>query len=209
MVDPNTTEINQALTRQPNKSLYQRLAMLNRLGWLVAFVLLIAFIAQSLVFTFSPRQILTADPASGAINGVVLFNDVLARDNTTVIRDLKAWTSSRLSLNSATIFEDAQIAINHLCAELQQQLLAEWQQTAYLASIQQSRGVAKVEFDDSDIQLQRDASGSNFAAVIGGKVLIGAERSSSRPFRIRLGGKLLPKTQNTSLGIEVCDYADI
>lgn len=211
MSDANTVseELNRGLAKNPSKTLHQRLAFSGRLGWFLFAVMVMAFVLQSIVFNFQPKPILTADPQTGDLNGTVLFNDVLVRDEAAITKDIKAWVSARLSLNSSTIFQDAQIALNHMCPELQTQVLDDWQTTAYLATIEASKGVAKVEFNDDGFVLQRDEVGSGFSAVVDGQYVIGLVKPQRTPFRIEIKGTLLPKTQNTSLGLEVCSYADV
>ena len=202
-------ELNQAIQKNPSRTLLERTALIGWAGWVLFVLMLLAFIVQSIAFSFSPRQILTADPVTGQLNGLVVFNDVIARDDATVKRDLKAWVSARLSLNSSTIYEDATIALNHLCSQEQEALLADWRKTAYLAQIEQSKGVSKVEFSNDSVEVHRDKVGNGFTAMISGDTVIGIVDPQRLPFKLEVKGDLFPKTESNTLGLEVCEYADI
>lgn len=202
-------ELNKGLSNNPSKSLHARISFLGLLGWLLFVVAILAFVLQSIVFAHKPDPILTADPETGVINGEVVFDAVSVRSNEIIVKDLKAWVSARLSLNSTTIMDDALIALNHMCSDLQNTTYAEWIDTAYLATIEATKGVAKVEFNDDEFALNRDRIGGGYTAVISGNYIIGVGNPVRRGWRIQISGDLFPKTQNLPLGLKVCTYEDI
>lgn len=201
----------------PSKTLHYRIARFGYIGWAAAFLFFLLFVLQSLVVIYRPTPVAATDE-NGQIAGYVVWNDVIVRDDTQVVADIKRWVSHRLSLNAETVYEDAEVALNHMCESLQEETMNEWFEESedrpgsaaknYLKTISDSGGISKVEFDkESAVDLQTYKG--KFNAVVSGSVKVGIVNPEKVPFKLKLSGDLKPYSDIYSLGLEVCKHEDI
>lgn len=190
----------------PSKTLHQRIARTGWIGWAFAVFFAVAFVVQSIAYTLRPDVPIAVDD-SGRLKGYIVWNDAVIRDDAQVIADLKRWVGYRTSLNAETIWEDAEIALNHMSDLLFDQTYEDWLATGYLRTIEDVRGVSKVEFGQNSIELNRDLD--RFDAVINGRLKVGIVNPQYSNFRVRVRGRLVPYSEQRALGMEVQHYEDI
>lgn len=193
-------------TPNPSKTLHQRIARTGWIGWAFAGLFAVAFVIQSIAYTLRPEVPIAIDD-TGRLKGYIVWNDTVIRDDAQVMADLKRWVGYRTSLNSETIWEDAEISLNHMSDELFEQNYNDWLDTGYLRTIEEVGGVSKVEFAEDSIELNRDLD--RFDAVINGRLKVGIVNPQYSEFRVRVRGRLVPYSEEKSLGVEVQHYEDI
>jgi hypothetical protein len=184
----------------PSLSLFHKIKVVGILGWVAA-----AFFAITNLVTvgfFMTREVpwLAVDELGRPI-GTVVMNDAELRDDATVRADLVRWVQAATSYNSATIYEDALIAVNHFCEELRDEKLAEWKETGFLSIVEETKSISNVVFYDGYPIIARNKD--RFEAEIKLKRTIGV---SGKPelMEFKVKGKLLKRSEEHTLGMEIC-----
>lgn len=119
---------------------------------------------------------------------------------------VKRFVQYYLSQNSATIYEDAAIALAALCPSLRAETQREWIEGGKLARVVQRLQLSRVIFTGFDILKYLDVD--DVQVQVQGKVLVTGAPSSNEVgennFQLELSLKLVPLSVRNYLGIEVC-----
>lgn len=196
-----TSSLNTESPLNVSESLHDRIAFIGRLGWLAAAILLCTNVITVVAFSMQPTPILASDN-NGNVIGTVILNDGTLRGDSEAKADIKRWASAYLSRNSATIWEDAQTAYNHMCPEFQQATKTEWANTGILQVLSELKGVSKVQFVDDYPKLIRNRD--RFEAHLKGHIQSGVANPEFIPFEYKIQGKFVLRSEVKSLGLEVC-----
>jgi len=205
-----TTEIeskplNSVKKLDPSLSLFNKIKVVGIMGWVVALILAITNLAT--VGFFMTREVpwLAVDELGRPL-GTVVMNDGELRDDATVRADLIRWVQAATSYNSATIYDDALVEVNHFCEELRDKKLAEWRETGFLSIVEQTKSVSNVVFYEGYPVLMRNKD--QFEAEIKLKRTIGV---SGKPevMEFKVKGKLLKRSKDNTLGMEICSNESV
>ncbi|EAR07578.1 hypothetical protein [Reinekea blandensis] len=216
-----TTSVNNGGANNPSLTLHQRVAMQGVFGWVAAFVMLVILLVNNFMLAREDKEVLAVDPATNRVIGSVIFDEARVRSVSQINKDLKGWLSAYNSLNAETVWEDAQIAINHMedslaeatfkrWTELSQEQKEKGQAMPYLQQIEASGNVARVVFNDEESTLRRDDRVPTlFYGEIQFDIISGIVNPTKRTLRQSIKFNLVPRSENNSLGMEVIDVQDI
>ena len=205
-----TTEIeskplNSVKKPDPSLSLFNKIKVVGIMGWVAALIFAITNLVT--VGFFMTREVpwLAVDELGRPL-GTVVMNDGELRDDATVRADLIRWVQAATSYNSATIYDDALVTVNHFCEELRDKKLAEWGETGFLSIVEQTKSISNVVFYEGYPVLMRNKD--RFEAEIKLKRTIGV---SGKPevMAFTVKGKLLKRTKDNTLGMEICSNESI
>ena len=180
------------------------------LGWIL-FALTAAYHGLFVLIKISqPIPVLTFDK-EGRLLGNIDYVDPMQRTDNELLGDTKYFLIHYLSANSATIYDDAAIALTMMSEELRQKKIEQYKTTNQLKTIEEADVSSRVVFarDDEDkkkptVVWRRDGKA---AVRLGGQVRIGDEIGND--FFVELTLKLVPRTLSNAHGIEVIDIRDI
>lgn len=209
--DEQESQVTQSLNAKSTElqghsgSLIVRLARLAWLGWILFFIMLVAFILQGFLNSLSTPVMATEN---GRIIGEVVYNEPYIRDRMQIQRAVKVWTESYLVSNASTLDEDMSIALSHTCPDLQTQLIKEWEATDHYYQVKSQQLRTKVFWaQEEPIQLLK-VRDFDYEAKIRGEVL-NLDTNTSARFDLRVVFRLVKRSLSNSLGIEVCGARDL
>ncbi len=178
------------------------------LGWVLFFITAGYHALYVLVKTSQPIPVLTFD-SQGRLLGQIDYVDPMQRADNELLADTKYFLIHYLSANSATIYDDAAIALTMMSDELRKKKLEQYKLTNQLKLIEQadvsSRVVFAREGDKKPAVIwRRDGKA---AVRLGGQVRVG--KDTENDFFVELTLRLVPRTLENAHGIEVIDIRDI
>lgn len=178
------------------------------LGWVLFFCTALYLGLYILVKTAQPIPVLTLDE-QGRITGRVDYANPLQRTDGELIADSKYFLLHHLSANSATIYEDAAIALSMMDQSLREKTLAQYKQTNQLRQIEQADVTSRITFardDDKAPQIawrREDTAGVRLQ----GEVRIGDDTSNA--YAVELTVRIVPRTLDDPHGLEILAIRDI
>jgi len=178
------------------------------LGWVLFFLLALYTGAYILVKAGQPIPVLTMDQ-DGRLLGNIDYVDPLSRTDIELISGAKYFLQHHLSANSATIYEDAAIALSMMDDDLSERTLAQYKTTNQLREIEKADVTSRLTFAREPEQRARVAWRRNDTAAIDlrGDVRIGD--NVSNPYYVELTVQIVPRTQDYAHGIKIIDIRDM
>ena len=178
------------------------------LGWVLFFLLALYTGAYILVKAGQPIPVLTMDQ-DGRLIGNIDYVDPLSRTDTELISGTKYFLLHHLSANSATIYEDAAIALSMMADRLSERTLAQYKTTNQLREIEKADVTSRMTFAREPEQRalvvwRRDDTA---AIALQGDVRIGEEISNA--YYVELTVQIVPRTQDYAHGIKIIDIRDM
>ncbi len=178
------------------------------LGWVLFFLTAGYHALYVLVKTAQPIPVLTFD-AQGRLLGQIDYVDPMQRADNELLADTKYFLIHYLSANSATIYDDAAIALTMMSEELRKKKLEQYKLTNQLKLIEKADVSSRVVFaregdKKPTVIWRRDGKA---AVRIGGQVRVG--KDTENDFFVELTLRLVPRTLENAHGIEVIDIRDI
>jgi len=178
------------------------------LGWVLFFLLALYTGAFVLVKAGQPIPVLTMDQ-DGRLIGNIDYVDPLSRTDTELISGTKYFLQHHLSANSATIYEDAAIALSMMADRLSERTLAQYKTTNQLREIEKADVTSRMTFArDSEKRARVVWRRDDTAAVaLQGDVRIGEDISNA--YYVELTVQIVPRTQDYAHGIKIIDIRDM
>jgi len=178
------------------------------LGWVLFFITAGYHALYVLVKTSQPIPVLTFD-SQGRLLGQIDYVDPMQRADNELLADTKYFLIHYLSANSATIYDDAAIALTMMSDELRKKKLEQYKLTNQLKLIEQADVSSRVVFAREGekkpaVIWRRDGKA---AVRLGGQVRVG--KDTENDFFVELTLRLVPRTLENAHGIEVIDIRDI
>lgn len=164
-------------------------------------VITVLFAVVLMVLVLKPTPVMVVDESGNPIGQYEWF-DSQSRSEIEVLASSKRFVQSYISLNSATIFEDAAIALNAMCDPLQDETKKEWKDKGYLARVYNAGAVSRVSFDDEKSTIELDRGRGVLRLV--GTLYVGVKQPQASPFDIALELIVVPRHPSNTLGVEVC-----
>ena len=211
-LDEDSKEIvTQDLNNNPRKlqghsgNLLVSLSRVAWLGWILFFVMVVAFLLQGFFYSLSTPIMATEN---GQIIGEIIYNEPYIRDDDQIKRSIKVWTEAYLVSNAATLDEDMSVSLSHTCPRLQKELIEEWRESDRYFKIKSQQLRTKVFWsqDTGGISLTH-VRGEQYKAHVQGEVL-NLDTNKSAQFNLDLSFELIKRYLKTPLGIEVCEAVD-
>ena len=205
-----STDMNVAKKENLSLTLHQKIATLGVFGWLFGLVMTGVLVWQSIGIASQDKEIMAVDRETGKVIGTVVFDEAEVRSQAAVKKDVKQWLQSYLSLNSETIFQDAEIALAHMEESLKTATYQDWVTVkkdsnsglSRLAQIKESGNIARVKTTDIELTMS-DAVDSIVYAVVSGEVISGIVDPKPAPFKYQVKFSMVPRKTDEHLGIEV------
>ena len=178
------------------------------LGWLLFFITAAWAGAFALVQIARPVPVLTLD-SEGRLLGRIDYVDPLQRNDSELTADSLYFLTHYLSANSATIYDDAAIALSMMSEELRRSKLEQYKQTNQLQQIERADSSSQISFARTgqkkpQVIWRREG----MAGIrIGGEIRLG--EAISNPYFVELTVRLIPRTLDNNHGIEITDIRDI
>ena len=178
------------------------------LGWVLFFLLALYTGAYILVKAGQPIPVLTMDQ-DGRLIGNIDYVDPLSRTDTELISGTKYFLLHHLSANSATIYEDAAIALSMMADTLSERTLAQYKTTNQLREIEKAGVTSRLTFARDPEQRARVVwrRADTAAVALQGDVRIGEDISNA--YSVELTVQIVPRTQDTAHGIKIIDIRDM
>lgn len=183
------------------KTLDSKIARFGWLGILFGLLCLVFMFIHSVAVTLKPKEVVAVDDL-GQVVGRVVWNDTIVRNSTQIVSDVKRWVAYDLSFNSSSIMEDAQITINHMSKELQEQKIEAWRKNNTLAVIESSGQISNVSFDDDSILIDRRVD--DVRIILNATLRVG--EGTPKDLRVRVRVNLMPYSENYPLGILIVEH---
>jgi hypothetical protein len=192
----------------PTGSLVLLLRRYALLGWVLFFLLALYTGAYILVKTGQPIPVLTMDQ-EGRLIGHIDYVDPLRRTDTELISGAKYFLLHHLSANSATIYEDAAIALTMMADDLGKRTLAQYKTTNQLRDIEKADVTSRVTFTREPEQRARVVwrREDTAAVALQGDVRIGDDISNA--YYVELTVQIVSRTQDYAHGIKILDIRDM
>ncbi len=178
------------------------------LGWVLFFLLALYTGAYILVQAGQPIPVLTMDQ-DGRLIGNLDYVDPLSRTDTELIAGTKYFLQHHLSANSATIYEDAAIALSMMADTLSERTLAQYKTTNQLREIEKAGVTSRLTFARDPEQRARVVWRRDGMAAIAlqGEVRIGEDIRNA--YFVELTVQIVPRTQDSAHGIKIFDIRDL
>ena len=178
------------------------------LGWVLFFLLALYTGAFVLVKAGQPIPVLTMDQ-DGRLIGNIDYVDPLSRTDTELIAGTKYFLQHHLSANSATIYEDAAIALSMMADRLSERTLAQYKTTNQLREIEKADVTSRITFARNAEQRARVVwrRDDTAAVALQGDVRIGEDISNA--YYVELTVQIVPRTQDYAHGIKILDIRDM
>ena len=119
----------------------------------------------------------------------------------------KRFIQHYLSQNSATIYEDAEIALAALCEHLRRKTHEEWVNGGKLVRVLERVQISRVVF--TNFKVLKYLNSNDIQIAIAGRVLVSNDKAgeSGSDFNMELSARLVPLSANNYLGLEVCSIS--
>jgi hypothetical protein len=178
------------------------------LGWVLFCLLALYTGAYILVKAGQPIPVLTLD-ADGQLLGHIDYVDPLKRTDTELISGGKYFLLHHLSANSATIYEDAAIALSMMADELRARTLEQYKQTNQLRQIEQADVTSRMTFSREEAKRARVVwrRADTAAIELQGDVRIGD--AIKNDYYVELTVQIVPRTQENTHGLQVLAIRDL
>ncbi|VAW82937.1 hypothetical protein MNBD_GAMMA13-692 [hydrothermal vent metagenome] len=178
------------------------------LGWVLFFLLALYTGAFILVKAGQPIPVLTMDQ-EGRLLGNIDYVDPLSRTDIELISSAKYFLLHHLSATSATIYEDAAVALSMMGDELRERTVSQYKKTNQLREIEKADVTSRITFARDSEKRARVVWRRNDTAAIAlrGDVRIGDEVSN--PYYVELTVQIVPRTQDYAHGIKIIDIRDM
>ena len=178
------------------------------LGWVLFFLTAIYCGLYILVKTAQPIPVFTQD-SEGRLTGQIDYANPLQRTPSELFADSKYFLLHHLSANSATIYEDAAIALAMMGDELRERTLGQYKQTNQLRQIEKANVTSRITFArDADTAPEVSWRRDETAGIrLQGDVRIGEKISNA--YFVELTVRIVPRTVDYPHGIEIIDIRDI
>lgn len=176
-----------------------------RWGWynLVASVIFfLLFISMVIVYILTPPVIIAVDN-EGRIQESIEYLSVENRSEEEVTIAVKHFLSAKMSLNRDTIFIDMTTALNMMSHELMEKELQIIKKQQMIERIQNSNQRSYLTFSKTEMKSRNDRI---FIVECDGMLTLG---KNTFPFKVRVHGKIVPRSHVNSFGIIIEDYEDI
>ena len=189
----------------PSGNLLVSLSRIAWLGWILFFVMVVAFLLQGFFYSLSTPIMATEN---GQIIGEIIYNEPYIRDESQIKRSIKVWTEAYLVSNASTLDEDMSVSLSHTCPTLQKELIEEWRDSDryYKIKSQQLRTKVFWSQESGGVTLTH-VRGDQYKALVKGEVL-NLDTNKSAQFSLDLTFDLIKRYLKTPLGIEVCEAID-
>ena len=197
------SSLNQAAPKA-RLDIYATIIWQNRIVYAMFFVLIVASSAMIIAMLSRPVPVLLVDE-QGRYVAEVSYRESPPLNEQQLETMSKRFLQHYLSQNSATIYEDAALALAALCPALREPTRKEWVDGGRLARIVERVQVSRVVF--SEFALLKYLTPTDIQVSAVGKILFSSDRSGeiSTDFKLLMSLRLAPITANNYLGIEVCD----
>jgi len=217
----DTTSLNNGGDDNLSLTLHQKIAMNGIFGWVFGIFMVIVLVVNNYMLATEDKEVLAVDPVTNKAVGYVVFDEPRLRSVEQISIDLKGFLIAYNSLNAETIWESAQISLNHMEDSLAEGTLKRWTEISdedkekgysipYLARIELSKNVATTSFDDENSNLIRDEKiPTLYYAEINFEITSGVVNPEPKKLRQYIKFSLIPRSEKKSLGIEVHDVKDI
>jgi len=178
------------------------------LGWVLFFLLALYTGAYILVKAGQPIPVLTMDE-DGRLMGKIDYVSPLNRTNTELISGSKYFLLHHLSANSATIYEDAAIALSMMNDTLRERTVEQYKTSNQLLQIEKADVTSRITFArDEESRARVVWHRDDMAAIeLRGTVRIGEDISNA--YYVELTVQITPRTQDMAHGIEITDIRDL
>lgn len=183
--------------------IYRTILLQNRLLFTLAIIVLLSGGLVCAALIVRPTPVLLVDEQGRYLAKVDYLSELpLSPVQLEVMA--KRFVQHYLSQNSATLYEDAAIALAAMCPSLRTQTQNEWLEGGRLARIVQRLQLSRVIF--ADFSIEKYLSAKDIQVIIAGKLLISEAQGdiTETPFLLNLTFSLVPLTSRNYLGIEVC-----
>jgi len=207
----SSDELNSAELGKAREDLVTKAARFGAFGWIVALVLLLALITQSIIVSLTPQQTLATK--GGIVVGQVVWDEARIRSNEDIVIDLKTWVQHCTSVNKHTVFEDLAICLNHMTSDLSKKRIKEYGDSNYATNIS-NIGCDKtiLKFNNNVTTVKRD-SALDYAIEgrVAGEIICPLPKGGqeSQAFDIRLIAQLTERNTTYPLGMTVIKFEDI
>ncbi len=183
--------------------IYRTILLQNRLVFMLAIIVLLSGSLVCAALIARPTPVLLVDE-QGRYLAKVDYLSELPLSPVQLEAMVKRFVQHYLSQNSATLYEDAAIALAAMCPSLRRQTQNEWLEGGRLARIVQRLQLSRVLF--SDFNIDKYLNSKDIQVTIGGRLLISEAQGeiTESPFLLNLSFSLVPLTSRNYLGIEVC-----
>ncbi len=178
------------------------------LGWVLFFLLALYTGAYILVKAGQPIPVLTMDE-EGRIMGKIDYVSPMNRTDTELISGAKYFLLHHLSANSATIYEDASIALSMMNDTLRERTVEQYKTSNQLLQIEKADVTSRITFTRDEEKRARVVRHRDDTAAIElrGTVRIGEDISNA--YYVELTVQITPRTQDMAHGIEITDIRDL
>lgn len=178
------------------------------LGWVLFFLLALYTGAYILVKAGQPIPVLTLDP-DGRLLGHIDYVDPLNRTDTELISGGKYFLLHHLSANSATIYEDAAIALSLMADAVRARTLEQYKQTNQLRQIEQADVTSRMTFSREEAKRARVVwrRADTAAIELQGDVRIGD--AIKNDYYVELTVQIVPRTQENTHGLQILAIRDL
>ena len=206
---PAKVEANEILKKHgPAGWLVRRLQRYALLGWALFFIVLFMHFLIILLSTFAPRPVVAVDE-SGRILGTFEYLKPTTRSDQEIIAASKRFASLRLSMNSATIFEDYAEAMNMMAPDMQAAEQLSLKSTNYLAKVAAVKARSWLEFDQKDGARIITRNGLNAQVRLAGNIVFDVGSGpTSKPFDITLETQAVARNTTNTSGLMILSRKD-
>ena len=183
--------------------MYRAMIWQNRLLFFLVMTILLCSSSLYVAYTLKPIPVLLIDEQGRYVAKVEYLTE-LPLSPLQLESMVKRFIQYYLSQNSATIYEDAAIALAAMCPSLRTQTQREWVEGGRLARIVQRLQLSRVIFSNFSILKYVDTK--DVQVLIKGKLLVSETQGTinETEFASELAFNLVPLSIRNYLGIEVC-----
>ena len=207
----SSDDLNSSELGREREDLVLKAARFGAFGWLVALILLLALITQTIVISLSPKETLATKV--WVVIGQVVWDEARIRANEDIVADLKVWVQHCTSVNKHTVFEDLAVCLNHMTNELSEKRLKEYEDSNYAINIS-NIGCDKtiLEFNNEITSAKRTKELDYVVeGRVAGEIICPSPGGGqeSQAFDINIVAQLVERNTTYPLGIAVIKYRDV
>lgn len=185
----------------------QRYALL---GWIFFAVMLFFYVLTVLISSISPKPIVVVNEA-GVVLGTLEYVSPNSRSDEEIKAVCKRFTSSYMSMNAETVFDDFADALNMMDDVLLKETNEMLKKDNYLARIKGLNARSRLEFSRQDgvvLVSRRDMKAE--CRLIGNLIVDtgGKDGPIAKPFDITLTTRIVARNTDTPVGLKIVSRKD-